>query len=759
MFRKWHCWGQNPRAALRKPNRGSRRAHLQMEVLEDRLALSGSPPLVHTHHVIHNASGTASPMGYAGPVGFQPVQIRHAYAIDQVTFSGGTVTGDGTGQTIAIVDAYDDPNIANDLAQFSTAFGLPAASFTKVSQTGTSTYPGIDSTGGWETEIALDVEWAHAIAPGAKILLVEAKSSSFSDLLTGVNYARSQAGVSVVSMSWGATEFLGETSYDSYFTTPSGHAGVTFVASSGDTGGVVDYPSASPNVLAVGGTTLSIGSTNTYVSESGWSGSGGGPSPYESQPAYQKGVVTQSTTQRAAPDVAFDADPNSGVAVYDSYNNGTSYPWSLVGGTSFSAPAWAGILAIADQGRALQGAATLDGATGTLPAVYTLPANDFHDTTTGSNGAYACGPGYDLVTGRGSPIANLLVAQLVNPPGAAATHFSVTAPSGATAGTPVNVTVTALDVNGNPATGYTGTVHFTSSDTAAILPADYTFTLSDAGIHTFAVTFKTTGTQTVTVTDKAASSVTGSASVSVSPAPSNTLVVSGYASPTTAGVSHSFTVTVKNSTGTTVTTYTGTVHFTSSDAQAVLPADYTFTATDRGVHTFSTTLKTAGAESLTATDKASATVTGTQSGIQVQAAALNHFKVAAPASATTGVAFSLTVTAQDAYNNTVSSYRGTVAFKSSDKYATLPTSYTFTSLDLGVHTFSVTLRTVGTQTVTVNDTKSKQINGTATVTVGSSSPAVRTSSSTSGGSMVANDRRDLLFALLQVQSSTQNPWL
>src|SRR5439155_11185153 len=136
--------------------------------------------------------------------------------------------------------------------------------------------------------------------------------------------------------------------------------------------------------------------------------------------------------------------------------------------------------------------------------------------------------------------------QLVNPPGAAATHFSVTAPTGTTAGTPVNVTVTALDANGNPATGYTRTVHFTSSDPAAALPADYTFAAADAGVHTFSATFKTTGTQTVAATDKANTSITGAASVSVSPALSNTLVVSGYLSPTTAGVSHDFTVTVKN---------------------------------------------------------------------------------------------------------------------------------------------------------------------------------------------------------------------
>lgn len=737
-------------------------ARLHVESLEDRLVLNGAG--IHTHH-LRPSGGSANPLGYSGPVGYTPAQVLHAYAIDQITFSGGAVKGDGSGQTVAIVDAYDDPNIASDVAQFSAAFGLPAANFTKVSQTGTTSYPSVDPMGSWETEIALDVEWVHALAPKANILLVEANSSSLTDLFAAVNYARNQPGVSVVSLSWGAGDFTGENSYDSNFTTPSGHGGVTFVASSGDSGAKPEYPAMSPNVLQVGGTTLSINSSNGYVSESAWSGSGGGLSSNEAQPAYQKGVVTQSTTQRAGPDVSFDADPNSGVAVYDSYNNGTTTPWSLIGGTSFSAPAWASLIAIANQGRALQGAAALDGATGTLPAIYKLPGSDFHDITTGSTG-YAASAAYDLATGRGSPIANLVVAHLVNPPGAAAAKFSILATVPPTAGTAINVTMTAQDANGNTATGYAGKVHFTSSDTAAILPADYTFTVADAGQHTFAVTFKTSGIQTLTATDSASSTVTGSTSVTVSPAPPpSSFGVTGYVTSTTAGTSHTFTVTAKNSSGAALTTYTGTIHFTSSDVQAGLPADYTFTSADKGVHSFSATLKTAGSRSISVTDKTVSTTTGTQTGITVAAAALSKFAITASATAVTAVAFSITVTAQDAYGNTVTSYVGSVAFKSSDTKATLPASYTFTSADKGIHTFNETLRTLGAQSVSVNDTKSTKITGSASVTVGSTAPAfspfitITSGTGTSGdGSDSYNEFRAWLLARLMERIRHHAPW-
>jgi len=350
----------------------------------------------------------------AGPTGSTPAQIRQAYGFNSITFNNGTVAGDGSGTTIAIVDAYNDPNIANDLHQFDLQFGLPDPVLTKVNQTGGTTYPPANS--GWITEIALDVEWAHAIAPKANILLVEATNNSFDNLLTAVNYASNAPGVVAVSMSWGGGEFFGENRYDSYFTTPSGHGGVTFVASSGDSGAPVGYPAISPNVLSVGGTTLAVNIQGRYLSESGWSGSGGGISGYESQPAYQNGVVTQSAFYRTNPDVAYDADPNTGFPVYDSYNNSASAPWDQWGGTSDAAPQWAALIAIADQGRALAGEAPLDGATQTLPMLYTMSAGNFHDVTSGSSVGgpnYPATPGYDLVTGRGSPVANLVVNSLI----------------------------------------------------------------------------------------------------------------------------------------------------------------------------------------------------------------------------------------------------------------------------------------------------------------------------------------------------------
>ena len=360
------------------------------------------------------ASGQLAPFATSSPTGMTPAKMRHAYGIDQIMF--GAVHGDGTGQTIAIVDAYDYPTAASDLHNFDVAFGLPdAPSLTRVNEDGGTTLPGTDPAGlgnDWEVEEALDVEWAHSMAPGANILLVEVASPTDSDLIQhGVNYARSAPGVVAVTMSFGRGEDASVTGLDQYFTTPTGHNGVTFLASTGDTGSPGGYPAKSPNVVAVGGTTLSVDASGNYISESGWSGSGGGLSTFESQPAYQNGVVTQSSTQRATPDVAFDADPASGAAIYDSYDFGTSTPWMTVGGTSLSSPCWAGIVSIVDQGRALGGVGSMDGIGKTLPRLYAISAGDFHDITTGSNGLSA-GVGYDLVTGRGSPIANLLVPQL-----------------------------------------------------------------------------------------------------------------------------------------------------------------------------------------------------------------------------------------------------------------------------------------------------------------------------------------------------------
>ncbi len=238
-------------------------------------------------------------------------------------------------------------------------------------------------------------------------------------------------------MSWGGSEFSGEPAYDTqYFTTPASHigaggvaGGITFVASAGDCGAYdpntgaigVQYPASSPDVLGVGGTSLNVNG-NDYSSESGWGsgtnsftggGGGGGISTQEAQPAWQKGLVSQSSTMRTVPDVSMDADPNTGVPIFDSWDFGSSTPWvpGYEGGTSLAAPMWAGIVAIADQGRATAGLPSLDGGAQTLPNLYKLPASDFHDITAGNNG-YAAGKGYDLVTGRGTPVARTLVPAL-----------------------------------------------------------------------------------------------------------------------------------------------------------------------------------------------------------------------------------------------------------------------------------------------------------------------------------------------------------
>ncbi|MEX0677546.1 MAG: proprotein convertase P-domain-containing protein [Pirellulales bacterium] len=373
-------------------------------------------PVAEPFVVSATMSEEAGPLaGSASPGGFTPAQLRHAYGFDQIFFDGGTLEGDGTGQTIAIVNAYHAPTAAADLAAFDAYFGLPApASFVQVDQNGGTNYPGTNS--GWALETALDVQWAHAFAPGADILLVEANSATFTNLMTAVDYARNQPGVSVVSMSWGtAGEFANETNYDFHFATPENHAGVTFFAAAGNDGGPGGYPAYSPNVVAVGGTSLSLNGSNNIASESAWSGSGGGVSQYEAQPSWQNGVVTQTSTQRAMPDVAFDANPSTGVPVYETFNNSASTPWTKVAGTSFATPSWGALVAIADQGRTLAGLPVLD-MPGLMSTLYAMPATNFNDITTGASGGstpQSAGPGYDLVTGRGTPKAHLVAASLV----------------------------------------------------------------------------------------------------------------------------------------------------------------------------------------------------------------------------------------------------------------------------------------------------------------------------------------------------------
>jgi subtilase family serine protease len=353
------------------------------------------------------------------PSGYSPAQITAAYGLNAIMFpssSGAKITGDGSGQTIALVEEYSDPNIQASLNVFDAAYGLGNTTLTVINQAGQET------DAGWAGEESLDVEWAHAIAPGANIVVVEASpgntpTQEFNNLMAAIHTASETSGVTVVSMSWGSDEFINEYSYDSTFTTP----GITYVASSGDTG-TVSWPSVSPDVLSVGGTALNLNSSGGYGSETGWSDTGGGVTVDEPEPSYQDSV--QSTGHRTTPDVSFDADPRTGVAVYIIPSNSTTGmgQWDVVGGTSLGAPAWAGIIAIVNQGRALAGQTSLSGATQTLPLLYSLPTTDFHKVAETSSGGPQTGSpnqgintaNYNTQTGLGTPVGSALINALVN---------------------------------------------------------------------------------------------------------------------------------------------------------------------------------------------------------------------------------------------------------------------------------------------------------------------------------------------------------
>jgi subtilase family serine protease len=353
-------------------------------------------------------SGSAPALvpGCVTPTCYSPAELRVGYGFR-------AIPGVGGGQIIAIVDAYDDPNAEADLGVFSTQFHLPACTtangcFSVVYQTGTK--PPKD-TGGWSDEVAIDTQWAHSIAPGAKIMLVESNSNSDTDLYAAVDKAVAM-GASVVSMSWSGGEFPSELSDDVHFSAP----GVTFVAASGDGGHGSQYPVASPYVVGVGGTSLILNtSTGQWISETAWSGSGGGVSKYEPEPTYQ--MSAQSTGMRGIPDVAYDGDPNTGVPSYSSWSCAFCYTgWNQWGGTSIGTPMWAAFFAKVNSLRAQLGKATL-----TQPQTYLYPAaapGGYHDITSGTNGGCGsqctAGPGYDFVTGLGSPQANLLIPVLVN---------------------------------------------------------------------------------------------------------------------------------------------------------------------------------------------------------------------------------------------------------------------------------------------------------------------------------------------------------
>jgi subtilase family serine protease len=329
------------------------------------------------------AKSTGSVNPAATPSGFGPADLKSAY----------NLPAGGSGATVAIVDAYDDPNAASDLATYRSTYGLPACTvangcFKKVGQTGTSSLPSADA--GWAEEISLDLDMVSAACPSCHILLVEAKSASMANLGKSVNTAVS-LGAKYVSNSYGGGESSSDSSYDSsYFN----HPGIAITVSAGDSGYGAEYPAASKYVTAVGGTSLKKSSTTRGWTDTVWNGTGSGCSAYDAKPTWQKDT---GCAKRTIADVSAVADPATGVAVYDTYGGDSG--WEVFGGTSASSPLIAAVYALAGTP-----------SSGSYPASfpYAHPGS-LNDVVSGSNGScsgsYLCTgkSGYDGPTGLGTP--------------------------------------------------------------------------------------------------------------------------------------------------------------------------------------------------------------------------------------------------------------------------------------------------------------------------------------------------------------------
>jgi subtilase family serine protease len=401
-------------------------------------AMVAAMPLVATHQntemtegaIMHTFITSVSPGNGKGPNGgpggpgsstpatypaYTPGQIFSAYNY--------SATYKGSGETIAIIDAYGSPSIQNDVKVFDTQFGLPSINLTILTPFGK-----VGRNSGWALETSLDVEWSHAMAPDANILLIEAPSASTTYLITdSINYIVNHTDANVVSMSWGAAE-SGLTSselsqYSSTFAYAENH-GLILVAASGDSGAndgttspTVNYPASDPSVVGAGGTTLQLtditATSASYSYEYAWNSSGGGVSGFFPEPSYQSNAGI-SAAGRAVPDVSYDANPNTGFWIYDSTTYEGLKGWIEVGGTSASSPQWAAIFTEAQQ---KLGSLVFNGVNvhSELYSVYSNGAEyaaAFHDITVGYNGYYYAGPGYDEVTGIGSPDVGALIGYL-----------------------------------------------------------------------------------------------------------------------------------------------------------------------------------------------------------------------------------------------------------------------------------------------------------------------------------------------------------
>lgn len=493
-----------------------------------------------------SGGGEAAPMATSTNVTtYTPAQIRAAYGQPALPASLTGLTAAqaaqlGAGQTIYLVNAKHDPNIAAELAAFNAKFGLPACTTRTLSATSalplaaasktgcelvvaystssgtlSNTAPAYDS--GWATEIALDVQWAHATAPLARLVLIEAPDAGVVSLSKAVALAN-RMGAGVVSMSFGANEGSWTGSYDSVFT----GANMSYLAATGDNGAAVAWPSVSTRVLAVGGTTLAYNGSGAR-SETTWSGTGGGTSAYVALPSYQSGTIG-GYAKRAVADVAFNANPNSGQYVALMSPGSTATRWVSAGGTSLATPQWAGLLAVANAMRATTGKTALGQPHAAIyqqiGAVPTQYSSAFKDVASGSNGsctACTAKSGYDTPTGWGTPNAAALLQSLS---GATASSPSTTATPVAASGP--SLTTTSLSGTAGKAMsstiGYSAPGASSLNITIAGVVSGMNFSATSAGLTvTWARPVAGSYTLVVTLKDDLGRSTTGNVVVTISP--------------------------------------------------------------------------------------------------------------------------------------------------------------------------------------------------------------------------------------------------
>lgn len=481
---------------------------------------SASALLAPTQQTVTSASGTTSSV-----TTYTPAQIRAAYRLPSLPSSWTSLSASqaaqmGAGQTIYIIDAMHDPNAAAELSAFSQKFGLPACTTTTIATSAslplasastsgcqfaqvyssgsamTASAPTYDAS--WATEIALDIQWAHATAPLARIILIEAPDATTNSLLGAVNLANAM-GAGTVSMSFGTGEGSWTSSVDSAFSA----ANMSYLAATGDSGASVGWPSVSSKVLAVGGTTLN-GYTSTTRSEVAWSSTGGGISQYTAVPSYQTASVPGlgSQTHRNVADVAFNANPYTGQYVAIIPANSTTVQWYSVGGTSLATPQWAGIVAVTNATRAQNGLGPMGLVQNLLYSAASTASNFFitlfNDITSGSNGGYSAHAYYDQPTGLGTPNVS---------------SFLQFASSSGQATAPV---VTPITVNGvaGAALSFSMAVTASNSVTWALTNQPSGMTISAAGLISWPSPSAGTYSVTVTATDSVTQQ-SGSATASV----------------------------------------------------------------------------------------------------------------------------------------------------------------------------------------------------------------------------------------------------